>query len=280
MAGPGDYDHVVDRDETLVDAFTGRTVFVFRRRAVLAEAVALARSSWQDVATFARPSVTRRAAAGPVDLEAFKAIRPDVVGLVPLTSTTAHLKLADGRVLRQPMSNPVLSFLAGYGVDRFTKTARANLLTNNHPVRWTRSVPFFHAVDAVHAAELPAVHAVHLERIEARHPAWRIPQTALSTVTINVNYESRYHHDTGDFRDGYSALTVVERGAYDGGLFVLPGYRVAVDVREGDVLLCQSHVDLHGNTRMVKRTEDAQRLSFVVYLKHSLADAVNRLQRP
>lgn len=174
------------------------------------------------------------------------------------------------------MSNPVLSFLAGYGVDRFTKTARPNLLTNRFPDRWARSLPFFRAVDAVLAAEMPGIHALHAVRA-ATHPRWTIPGTALSTVTINVDYESRYHLDTGDFRDGFSTLTVVEIGSYTGGLFVMPAHRIAFDVRAGDVLICQSHREVHGNTPIVKASPGARRISFVTYLKHALGDAVNRL---
>jgi hypothetical protein len=274
---PDDYDVIVDSDTDLT--VDGRLVFAFRKGVITTAICDRARESWGDVDTFARPSVTRRAAAGPPSIEAFRAYRDDVAELVPATATTCHLRLTDGRVLKQPMSNPVLSYLAGYGVDRFTRTARANLLTNRYPGRWVRSLGFFRAVDEVHRAVLPAVNQKQRDRV-ALHPAWSIPGTGLSTITINVNYESRYHLDTGDFDEGYSALTVVEIGSYDGGYFVMPGHRVAIDVREGDVLLCQSHVDMHGNAPIVKRSDDAKRISFVCYLKHALASAVNRLDAP
>lgn len=275
-ATPDDFDRVVTVDDDFVDE-SGRLVFAFRKEVIPLAAREAGRAAWGDVETLADPSVTRRAAAGAPDVEAFRRFPRfrDAVEVIPETSTTARVKFNDGRVLRQPMSNPVLSYLAGFGVDRFSKTARPNLLTNRYRDRWTRSLPFFRAVDEVLARELPHTHALHRERC-ALHPSWTIAGTALSTVTVNVDYESRYHVDTGDFRDGYSVLTVLEAGRYDGGLYVMPLHRVAVDVREGDALLCQSHVDLHGNTAIVKRTEDAKRISFVCYLKHALGDAVNR----
>lgn len=118
---------------------------------------------------------------------------------------------------------------------------------------------------------MPEVHSRMAERA-ASHPSWCIPGTALSTVAVNVNYASHYHRDSGDFRDGYSTLSVVEVGDYSGGLFVLPEHRIAVDVRGGDVLLVQSHVDVHGNTPI---SGTGKRLSFVTYLKHALAGTIN-----
>lgn len=114
-------------------------------------------------------------------------------------------------------------------------------------------------------------------------PAWCIEGTRLSSVTINVNYESHYHYDAGDFLNGYSTLSVVEVGKYGGGFLVFPRYRIAVDVREGDVLTCQSHVDLHGNYPMQidpATPVRAKRVSFVTYLKHKLGEAPNRLDAP
>lgn len=272
------FDEVVDDDRDLV--VDGRVVFKFRKRVIDDDHVRAARIAWGDVADFAPPSVTRRAAAGAPDLAEFRRFERfrDAVELIPQTSTTALVRYSDGRVLRQPMSNPVLSFLAGFGVDRFTKTARPNMLTHRWPDRWALSVPFFQAIDRVLAREMPDVHARHRERC-ALHPRWTIPGCALSTATININYESRYHLDTGDFRDGFSTLSVVELGSYSGGLFVIPEHRVAVDVRAGDVLICQSHKLVHGNTEL-RRGVGAHRVSFVTYLKHALGEARNRLADP
>jgi hypothetical protein len=277
------YDRVIAADEDVYESDLfgkGRLVLSFRKRALPWASHHAAWRAWHDVDCLGlEPSYTRRAAAGVPDLEEFRRFPrfADAIELLPETPTTCFVRFADGRVLKQPMSNPVHSYLAGYGVDRFTNRAHLNLLTNRFPDRWVRSLPLFRSLDAVMEAILPDVHDRQWRRC-MEHPAWRIPGTAFSTVTINVNYESRYHLDTGDFENGYSALSVVEIGEYRGGLYVLPEHRIAVDVREGDVLFCQSHVDIHGNTALEKLTPDAKRISFVVYLKHALATAVNRME--
>ena len=187
--------------------------------------------------------------------------------------------LADGRKLKSMVSNPVYSYLIGYGCARFTNEAVKNRLTKHFPDEWERTLPFFQAISRFHREMVPETHAIHLDRIR-EHPAWVIPGTALSTVTLNINYESAYHYDVGDFKDGFSTLAVVEVGEYDGGLLVLPQYRLALNVRTGGVAVKRSHIQLHGNTPVVARTPGAKRVSFVTYLKHNLAKAPNRLDRP
>ena len=100
-----------------------------------------------------------------------------------------------------------------------------------------------------------------------------IGTTPLSTVAINVNYESAYHVDRGDLPDGFSTLTVVELGDYDGGVYMVPEYSIGIDVREGDLVLSQSHKYWHGNTRIVPKSDGAKRISFVTYLKAGIPKA-------
>ena len=274
-----DFDCLVQEDTDAFDSATGRLIFKFRKGVVSPEASALALASYRNVADMEPASLSRASAAGDLDVNKLKAIRPDVVDFIQKSRGTGQLVLANGTVLKAQVSNPVFSFLAGYGVSRFTGKAVTNRITSHFPKEWRNSLPFFQAVNAVHARELPDIHALHLERIR-EHPHWVIPGTALSTVTINVNYESAYHYDVGDFKTGYSTLTVVEVGRYEGSFLVFPQYGIAVDIRQGDVILNQSHIDMHGNVPLIAETPGARRISFVTYLKHRLAGTVNCFDKP
>jgi hypothetical protein len=222
------------------------------RGAVSPEAQALARECFGDLDEIEPPSLTRRAAAGPPDLARFRAVPRfrDAVALEAATATTAHVVFADGRRLVQPMSNPVNSYVGGFRVDRFTRRVELARITRRYPERWAKALPFFQEIDRAFSETLPEVYVRHALRAAAHESI----TPALSTVAINVNYESRYHYDVGDFKDGFSTLTVVAQGEFDGGLLVFPERRVAVDVRPGDVLFCQSHRELHGNTSIVPLT--------------------------
>lgn len=263
-ATAADYDDVVD----------AHPAFKLVRRALSAAAIEAARAAFADIDIIERPSLSRRAAAGEIDAAAFAAIRDDVVAVERVSPTSGRLVLRDGRTLRQVMSNPVRSYVAGYTVSRYGNRAQPGRVTRRHAARWEAAAPFFATLDGVFRRTMPDVYVRHLARLN-RHPHWRIGWTAFSTVAINVNYASRFHRDTGDFKDGVSTVSVVEIGPYTGGLLVFPEHRVAVDIREGDVLFMRAHVDVHGNTPVVG---DGKRLSLVTYLKHGLADTVNAME--
>src|SRR5262249_25351013 len=141
------------------------------------------------------------------------------------------------------------------------------------------AIPFFEAIGHQLLNHMPdEAHAMHWWCEEhSVKPAFTIGRTCLSTVAVNVNYESRFHYDVGDMADGSSTLTAIRvGGSYDGGSLVLPRYRVAIDIREGDILFNQSHVDLHGNTPIHPDAPGAKRVSFVTYLKEMLRHAENK----
>jgi hypothetical protein len=71
------------------------------------------------------------------------------------------------------------------------------------------------------------------------------------------------HKDKGNLKEGYSVMTVLRSGDYSGGLLVFPKYRVAVDLHDGDCLICDNG-EAHGNTAIVGE-ERWERISIVCY---------------
>lgn len=270
-----DYDTIIRADTDAYDAKTGNLLFKFRKRVIPDDILAIAHEVYDDVDSKMPPSNWRNYAAGPPDLKRWHEFRPDVKELIPVTATKAKIVLEDGTVRKTPLCNPVRSYTAGYNYWRWKgglglKTG----FTKKYPEKWERSVPFFQAIYAHFKRELPEVDKLHEEQCN-KHRKFTIPGTNLTTVAINVNYESSFHLDTGDLKDGFSTLTVLEVGGYDGGYLVFPRYRVAVDIREGDVILNQSHLLYHGNSPITPTTEGGKRISFVTYLKKKMADASN-----
>ena len=98
-----------------------------------------------------------------------------------------------------------------------------------------------------------------------------IQNTCFSTVTINHNFRTAIHKDSGDFPDGIGNLTVIENGEnkYKGGYTLFPQYGIAVDVRQGDFLLMDVH-QWHCNSTIEPISNDFLRLSFVCYLRKNM----------
>lgn len=174
---------------------------------------------------------------------------------------TENRRIASGQKI-------VSSYIAGY-YDTPTreigaKPCRLTAFTRDHVAEWRQGVQFIEAVDRVYQQLLPERHA---EQRALVVPDFLIGNTIFSTVTVNYNFRTACHVDSGDI--GYSALTVVERGQWSGCHLGYPGYKVALELRQGDVVIMNPH-EYHCNTEFAKVTPDAMRLSFVLYLRDGL----------
>lgn len=127
---------------------------------------------------------------------------------------------------------------------------RLTAWTGKHLPEWTALEPLFQQIAGHYAEQVPERYAAQLAVAEATHPDWVIPGTPFTTVTVNNTYSTGVHQDAGDLPEGFSTLAVARRGNYSGGLLVLARYRVAIDLRHGDLLLFDAH-EWHGNTAMV-----------------------------
>lgn len=107
--------------------------------------------------------------------------------------------------------------------------------------------PLLQAIAAEFAVQVPDRYAVQADYAEHTDPAWRIAGTPFTTVTVNNTYPTGVHTDKGDLEEGFSTLACVRRGEYTGGVLVFPRYRVAVDMRDGDLVMMNAH-EWHGNT--------------------------------
>ena len=126
---------------------------------------------------------------------------------------------------------------------------RLTAWTGKHLPEWEALRPVFDRIDILYAGHVPERHKVQRAAALATHPDWRIGDTVFTTVTVNNTYSTGVHQDAGDLPEGFSTLAVARRGDYRGGHLVLPRYRVAFDLRDGDLLLFDAH-EWHGNTEM------------------------------
>jgi hypothetical protein len=94
-----------------------------------------------------------------------------------------------------------------------------------------------------------------------------VPGTSFTTVTANRD-PTGVHRDSGNLPGALGALTVIRAGPYTGGLFVYPEYRLAFDLRTGDVLIADQS-EAHGNTVIVGVEGEYERVSVVCYVHAS-----------
>lgn len=183
---------------------------------------------------------------------------------------------------RNPGTNlPIMSNIIGYfdkwtiGQKHIFKTlgirppfdVRVSSFTTKYPDRWQNVIPLIQDIDRMYKRLAPSHHRKQMAL--ANETAYRVPSTCFTTITTNVNLQTACHTDSGDFREGFGNLVVIEKGKYKGGYTVFPQYSVGVDVRTGDFLAMDVH-QVHGNIKMTPVTKDATRLSLVSYLREDV----------
>lgn len=171
-------------------------------------------------------------------------------------------------------ANAVLSGVAGW-FDRYPRIpyGRATSFTRDHYDKFQLAFPFLQSLDRGFRELLPwrwGNQKAAADKIDSR---FLVPGTVFTTVTVNSNFRTAAHYDAGDLNTGLSNLLVVSNGGrYKGGYLVLPEYRVAVNVRPGDLLLINNHDCMHGNTPIELEDEDAERISLVCYFREKMLE--------
>ena len=171
-------------------------------------------------------------------------------------------------------ANPVFSGIAGW-FDRYPRIpyGRATSYTQNSFEKFKMSFPFLQSLNRGFKDLLPWRWQNQKSAIDKIDPAFYVSDTVFTTITVNKTFRTAAHYDAGDFSDGLSNLLVLSNnGNYSGGYLVFPEYRIAVNVRPGDLLLVNNHEIMHGNTPIVTPDEEAERISLVCYLREKMLE--------
>jgi len=171
-------------------------------------------------------------------------------------------------------ANVVYSGIAGW-FDRYPRIpyGRATSYTQNYYDKFKISFPFLQALDNGFKELLPERWGNQRAAADKIDPAFLVPETVFTTITVNKTFRTAAHYDAGDFTDGLSNLLVLSNnGNYSGGYLVLPEVRIAINVRPGDLLLVNNHECMHGNTPIVTHDDEVERISLVCYLREKMLE--------
>lgn len=171
---------------------------------------------------------------------------------------------------------------AGMGTRGAAPLCRLTAWTGKHLPEYATLRPLLARIAEGLVAHVPDRAAAQQAQAEQTHPAWLVPGTPFTTVTVNNSYATGVHTDKGDLDAGFSTLACLRRGGpYTGGQLVFPEYRVAVDMHDGDVLLMDAH-EWHGNAALrcacspdpmleLCPSCGAERISVVAYFRTRMA---------
>lgn len=143
---------------------------------------------------------------------------------------------------------------------------RTTAFTKNNFNEWSQSIPFFNIVSKYYKQLAPK--HFKLQQKEIEYSPYSIGKTPFTTITVNYNWRTACHKDKGDYSLGMGNLVVLGQD-YDGGYLGFPQFKVAVDVRPGDLIIMNVH-QWHCNTEL-KLNKNSLRLSFVCYMRENMS---------
>jgi len=196
--------------------------------------------------------------------------------------TTNSRGKASGNARGQDKVN---SIIAGY-FDKPTLAQKHNVLTDGltqcrttaftakHAVSWQQLTPLMKLCDTYYS-ELEPIRHREQQALAQLTPEYQIGDTAFSTVTVNYNWRTACHIDSGDYCNGFTVIVVAEEGHYEGGYLGYPRFGVCVDVRRGDLLLKDPH-QIHCNTPIVGISDEYTRLSIIMYYRENMQQCVKK----
>ena len=184
---------------------------------------------------------------------------------------------ADPKKSKTP-APPTRSAIAGY-MDRYPRMpyCRTCAVTADHPEEWQAAIPMVQHVASVFKKHAAKAYASQESVANKTHPAYVIPGTPFTTLTINGTVAGAYHTDKGDYHAGMGVISVHRKGAYAGAYLGFPGYGVCADLQDGDVILFDPH-EIHGVTPFVAEGEphvDYERISVVYYFREKMVNCLS-----
>jgi hypothetical protein len=178
----------------------------------------------------------------------------------------------DGSKSKITVGKKVFSGAAGYlDPAAMIPYCRKTAFTSQYFDRFKSGLPFVEEVDRLYKELCPLNYAKQKEIADATNRNYVIGDTSFTTVTINKNFQTAVHKDSGDFQPGFGNLIVYREGNYDGCYFCLPQYGLAVDMQNTDILFVDVH-QWHGNTPFINCSPDFLRISFVLYYREYMID--------
>jgi hypothetical protein len=146
-------------------------------------------------------------------------------------------------------------------------TVRETRFLQDYPDKFKKLIPLIKEIDKYYEDFIPENYGK--QKKKANQTPFHIADTAFTTITTNVNFQTTVHTDKGDDAEGFGNLAVIEHGKYKGGETCFPQYGIGVDVRTNDIIFMDVHY-AHGNLPIELETKDAKRLSIVCYLRTNI----------
>ena len=175
-------------------------------------------------------------------------------------------------VTTQPRGNKAFSAVLGT-IDRSGRMPWGRLTkpTTDRFEDFENQLPLYREVDNMLKTTMPATWKVLSKRFKkVKDKAYNLFGTCFTSITMNWNFQVAYHYDGNNAKNAAAALTVMEKGTYEGSEFVFPQLRLAFNLRHGDFLGGDNQGLMHGMMSFRNMSPDYESVWFVFYQRDSI----------
>lgn len=252
MLKEADCKRVFDYDVDIYDEESGKCLAKFRKGVIPANVQKVAYSSLLGAASLTDSRVMANGSDDGV--------------------TSKYRMNKDGTMSKQRVAKgeKINSGVAGY-FDRTTrfKHCRLTAFNRHHFEKFKAAYPIIKLIDQYYRDLMPEYYKKQRTAADKTSKDFVIPDTSFTTITVNKNYITAVHKDSGDFKQGFGNLVALRKGYYQGCYFTFPRWGIGFDMQNGDLLMCDVH-EWHGNTPMIAENKKVVRLSLVMYYRENM----------
>jgi hypothetical protein len=175
-------------------------------------------------------------------------------------------------VTTQPRGNKAHSAVLG-AIDRSGRTPFGRLTkpTMDRYEDFCEQLPLFREIDGLLKETMPNTWKVLSKRFkEVKDESYNLFGTCFTSITTNWNFQVAYHYDGNNAKNAAAALTVLEKGTYEGSEFVFPQLRLAFNLRHGDFLGGDNQGLMHGMMPFKNTSSDFESVWLVFYQRDNI----------
>jgi hypothetical protein len=149
---------------------------------------------------------------------------------------------------------PVNSSIIGYiNSTNHKRPCRLTEFTKKNMDKFQNAQEFIATIDNLFKMNVPDKYENQLNK--AKETDFCIKDTSFSTITVNYNFRTALHKDSGDFRNGFGNIVVLENNI-EGGHLLLPQYKIAIKLTTGDYCAFNVH-EWHCNSDIIYKNSDS-----------------------
>jgi hypothetical protein len=186
-------------------------------------------------------------------------------------SGSSHKRiLKDGTTSKITVGNKVESGNVGFmDSNAMIRYCRKTAFARNYFDKFQQGIPFVEHISSLYEQYCKQWYDKQMAMVRATDINYLIGNSAFTTVTVNRNFQTAVHKDSGDYREGFGNLIIYREGDWTGSYFCLPQYRIAIDMLNCAVLFVDVH-KWHGNTPFHNLQEGDNRIAFVMYYRENM----------